>query len=637
MCGEADTLVLGMGNDAIARGALEANLHFATAYPGTPSTEILQNLAFVAKDWGLYVEWSTNEKVAFEAALAAAWAGLRAMTSMKQNGLFVLMDTLVNVAYTGHGLGGLVLVVADDPQAYSSTTEADTRFLGHYADVPVLEPSTHQEAKDMMPYAFDLSERYGTPFLLRITTRLAHSQQTFSLGPILRQPREAHFDHSRQLLNIPKPTLCHAELHKRLEQLRDRFEVSPWNRYTGPEKPDLLLITSGTGWLYANEAVSLLNLQEQVGILRIATLSPLPFRLIRQPLSQAEKVLFLEEIDPYIETLIRSNIYDLETDNRPHCYGKLTGHVPRWGELSIDTAIQAVADLSGKHFSPVSSDFRDRIEEVMVDIPPRNLTFCAGCPHRASYYAIYRAIKRNKNRGFVTGDIGCYSLGAFYHDLMRNQHAMGTSLGLASGFGKLQTFGLDEPVIAVIGDSTLFHAGLPALVNIYYNQANATICVLDNQTTAMTGFQPHAGTGFTASGEPAPILDIEKVMKSFGIKDVTVIDPFQVNQSIQAVYQAITTKGIHVIIFRRACPLALRQFTSKAEHYSIPRIESAKCRGEECGICYSEFNCPALIWDSNLRSVRIDSLQCIGCGVCIQVCPHKAITSPKSKSKGEKE
>jgi indolepyruvate ferredoxin oxidoreductase alpha subunit len=637
MHGKADSLVLGMGNDAIARGALEGNVNFATAYPGTPSSEILQNLASITREWDIYVEWSTNEKVAFEAALAAAWSGLRAMTSMKQNGLFVLLDTLVNVAYTGHGSGGLVLVVADDPQAHSSTTEADTRFLGHYADIPVLEPSTHQEAKDMMPYAFDLSERYGIPFLIRITTRLAHSQQAFRLGPVLRQPRTAKFDHSRPLLNIPLPHLHHAELHNRLEQLRERFEVSPWNRYSGPEQPDLLIITAGTGWLYANEAVRFLNLHEQVGILRIATLSPLPFRFISQSLSHASKVLFLEEIDPYLETLVRANIYDLDSDLRPTCFGKLTGHIPKWGELTIDTTLQAIADITGKTYSPVSSDFRDRINEIISDIPPRTLTFCAGCPHRAAYYAIYKAIKKNQNKGFVTGDIGCYSLGAFYHDLMRNQHAMGTGLGLASGFGKLQPFGLDEPVIAVIGDSTLFHAGLPALVNVYYNQANATICILDNGTTAMTGFQPHPGTGQNASGEPAPVLELKQLISSLGIENVTVIDPYKIDQSIQAVYHALTTKEANVIIFRHQCPFAISQPKLLEKPLSVPRIDSGKCRGNKCGLCYTEFNCPAIIWDSKLESVQIDSLQCIGCNVCIQICPHQAIISTQDRNEEEAE
>ncbi|MFX1577285.1 MAG: indolepyruvate ferredoxin oxidoreductase, partial [Promethearchaeota archaeon] len=258
MAGKEKSWVLGMGNAAIARGALEANVQVATSYPGTPASEILQNLAEIASNWKIYVEWSTNEKVAFEVALAAAWSGLRALTSMKQNGLFVLLDTLVNVAYTGHGKGGLLLVVADDPQAHSSTTESDTRAIGHYANIPVLEPSTHQEAKDMVFYALDLSERFGIPFMIRITTRLAHSQQLFRLDPVLRESRKAFFDRTNPLLNIPHPHRNHKRLLERLEQIQERFEVSPWNRYTGPEQPELIIVTTGTGWLYANETLNLL-------------------------------------------------------------------------------------------------------------------------------------------------------------------------------------------------------------------------------------------------------------------------------------------------------------------------------------------------------------------------------------------
>lgn len=632
MTGKVDTQVIAMGNSAIARGALEGNIHFATSYPGTPASEILQNLALVAKEWDIYVEWSTNEKVAFEAAMAAAWAGLRALTSMKQNGLFVLLDSLVNVAYTGHGQGGLILVVADDPQAHSSTTEADTRALGYYANIPVLEPSTHQEAKDMIPYAFDLSERFGFPFMIRLTTRLAHSQQSFRLGPILRESRKAAFDHSRPLLNIPHPPERHAELLKRLEHVRARFEVSPWNRYTGPEKPELLVITAGTGWLYANETIRLLNLEERIGILRIATLSPLPLTLIKQLLSASERVLFLEEIDPFLETHIRAAAYDLETNHQPILYGKTTGHIPRIGELTIDTTLKVMTELLKIPFEPVSQTYINQIKSAIADLPPRTLTFCPGCPHRTAYLAIHRAIKRNNNSGFVTGDIGCYSLGAFYHDVMRSQHAMGTGVGLASGFGQLQPFGLEEPVIAVIGDSTLFHAGLPALINIYYQQANATVCILDNQATAMTGFQPHPGTGIDAMGNEAPLINIEALLHSMGFPDATVVDPYEIQEATQAIYKAITSPGSHAIIFRRPCPLSIQQPTTEIP--TIVEIDPTKCEGASCQICLKELNCPALTWNEETNQVLVDAALCIGCDVCIQVCPHHAISS---KTKGQTE
>ena len=628
MDGRAGSLVLGMGNDAIARGALEAGVHFAASYPGTPASEILQNLAEVAERWHLHVEWSVNEKVAFEAATAAAWAGLRALASMKQNGLFVLLDTLVNVTYTGQGRGGLVLVVADDPNAHSSTTEADARPLGHYAHIPVLEPSTHQEAKDIMEYAFSLSESHGTPVLVRTTTRLAHTQQSFRLGSIRRRRRRAAFDRNRPLHNLPHPHQRHAELHRRLDEIRQEFEKSPWNLYHGPDNPHLLIVTSGQGWLHANEAIRILRLQGKAAILRVATLNPLPRQLLLHHLTSTKLVLFVEEVEPYLEREIRCLASSLPPGQIPGLQGKLTGHLPQWGELAPDTVIKAVASLLKLQYQPVDTNYAVQAEEAAREAPPRPLTFCPGCPHRAAYYAIRRAIKRNGNKGFVTGDIGCYSLGAFYHDIMRSQHAMGTGVGLASGFGCLQPFGLEEPVIAVIGDSTLYHAGIPALINIRYQQANATICILDNQATAMTGFQPHPGTGRTATGATAPRITPEELLRGLGYTQLAVVDPYQLDAAIQAVYQAITSPGSHAIIFRRPCPLAARRREpTTGRKPPAPTINPAKCRGSECRQCISDFNCPAINWDTNAGHPRIDPHLCTSCGVCAQICPHQAITT----------
>jgi indolepyruvate ferredoxin oxidoreductase alpha subunit len=633
MTGSEDSWVLGMGNAAIARGALEGNIQVATSYPGTPASEILENLIDIAPKWNILVEWSANEKVAFEVAFAAAWSGLRAITSMKQNGLFVLLDSLVNVAYTGHGSGGLVLVIADDPQAHSSTTESDTRALGHYANIPVLEPSTHQEAKDMIPYALDLAERFGIPFMVRITTRLAHTQQMFRLGPVLRESRKAVFNHDQPLRNIPFPAQNHKALLDRLEEIRNRFEVSPWNRYTGPENPELIVLTTGTGWLYANEALRLLDIRERVGLLRVATISPLPLDFIQKSLQHTQKVLVLEEFDPFLETQVRSGLFDLSSDHRPSLFGKFSGHIPRVGELNIQITLMAISEILELEYQPVTESYKSRIMEVTEDLPPRILTFCPGCPHRATYLAIHRAIKRNQNKGFVTGDIGCYSLGAFYHDLMRNQHAMGTGVGLASGFGRLDKQGLDEPVIAVIGDSTLFHAGVPALVNMSHHQANATVCVLDNQTTAMTSFQPHPGTNQDALGTPRPIINIEELLQSIGFSDVTVIDPFELKAATDLVYKAITSAGCHAIVFRRPCPLSIKSPTAVAD---IPLVSvSENCKGSKCRICVTDLNCPAIIWNNRDDRAQVDPALCVGCNVCIEVCPHDAIHSVDSSTQEE--
>ncbi len=626
MTGKAGDTVIGLGNDAIARGALEAGVQFAAAYPGTPSSEILGNLATISKESGIYVEWSVNEKVAFEAATAAAWTGLRAMASMKLNGLFVLLDSLVNIAYTGHGPGGLVLVVADDPFAHSSTAEGDARPLGFYSDVVVIEPSTHQEAKDIIPYAFELSEKHGVIVMVRETTRLAHSRAPFKLGKISRTLRTAKFDYGLPLHNLPRPHLRHGELHARLEKVRkEEFEKSPWNRYDGPAKPSLLIITSGIAWKYIREAVETLQLQD-VGILRIATISPLPKALILDHLKTTTEVLFFEEVDPYLEEQIRSLASEMPAKTIPKFYGKLTGHIPNFGEVDINLAIKSIAAVKKLTYTTAQEEYINAASKAPDIVPRRLLTFCPGCPHRPAYYSIYRAIKRNKGKGIVTGDIGCYSLGVFYHGVMRNQHSMGAGVGIASGLGKLDQFGLTDPIISVVGDSTFFHACLPALVNIVYNQSKAVVCVLDNNATAMTGFQPHPGTGLTATGDVTSTVPIERVLKGIGFQSVSVVDPFNIKDSIDTVYKALNSEESQAIVFRRECALITnRQRRQRQEPTPVFKVDTDKCFGEKCKICSVEFNCPACVWDNESNKARIEVTLCNGCGVCVDICPHNAI------------
>ncbi len=626
MTGKAGDMVIGLGNDAIARGALEAGVQFAAAYPGTPSSEILGNLATISKESGIYVEWSVNEKVAFEAATAAAWAGLRAMASMKLNGLFVILDSLVNIAYTGHGPGGLVLVVADDPFAHSSTAEGDSRPLGFYSDVVVLEPSTHQEAKDIISYAFELSEKHGIIVMVRETTRLAHSRAPFKLGKITRTKRTANFDYGLPLHNLPRPHLRHGELHARLEKVREEeFEKSTWNRYDGPAKPSLLIITSGIAWKYVQEAVEILQLQD-VGILRIATISPLPKAMILDHLKTTTEVLFFEEVDPYLEQQIRSLASEMPSNTIPKFYGKFTGHIPNFGEVDINLAIKSIAAVKKLTHPTAQEDYLNAASKAPDIVPRRLLTFCPGCPHRPAYYSIYRAIKRNKGKGIVTGDIGCYSLGVFYHGVVRTQHSMGAGVGIASGLGKLDQFGLTDPIISVVGDSTFFHACLPALVNIVYNQSKAVICVLDNNATAMTGFQPHPGTGLTATGDMASTVPIERVLQGIGFQSVSVVDPFNIKESIDTVYKAITSEENQAIVFRRECALITnRQRRQRQEPTPVFKVKTDKCFGEKCKICSVEFNCPACVWDNESNKARIEITLCNGCGVCVDICPHNAI------------
>jgi indolepyruvate ferredoxin oxidoreductase alpha subunit len=617
--------VLLLGNEAIARGAIEAGVHFAAAYPGTPSSEILESLALASKRFGFYAEWSTNEMVAVEAAAAAAWAGLRAITSMKQNGLNVIMDFITNLSFTGSGKGGLVIVVGDDPHAYSSTNEQDSRPLGKFAEIPVLEPSLPQEAKDMMIYALELSERFNLPVLVRSTTRLGHSRGDVKLGEIKKLKRKAVFNREQPFYNLPRPHLKHEALHKKANKIRSEFEKSTWNRYEGPEKPSLLIIASGVAWTYAKEAVEILGLKD-AGILKLGTVFPLPTELIKNYLSRAKEVLFVEEIEPYLEENIRSIAAETGSNDTPKFYGKLTGHLPSWGELNPDKVANALSKIKNINFNIVSSEYEKKITEFAAMAPRRRITLCPGCPHIASYWSIMQAIRKNKNRGFVTGDIGCYTIGVFYNNVLNSVHCMGAGAGLASGFGQLHKFGLEEPVIAVMGDSTFYHACIPALINIIYNNANATICILDNEATAMTGFQPHPGTGTTAAGDEAPKIKIEEIAKGIGFKNIKIIDPFNFKEAIKAVYEAITTPGGHIIIFRRKCTLIARREMERAG-IKIPRyaVDQAKCAGETCGICSRLFSCPACIWDTTSNKAQIDTVLCNGCGACVAICPYKAI------------
>lgn len=623
--GDQGDIVLLLGNEAIARGAIEAGVHFAAAYPGTPSSEILESLAAASKHFGFHAEWSTNEMVAVEAAAAASWAGLRAITSMKQNGLNVILDFLMNLSFTGSGKGGLVIVVADDPYAHSSTNEQDSRPLGGCADIPTLEPSTHQEAKDIVPYAFELSERFGLPVLIRETTRLGHSRGDVKLGKVERLERNAVFDREQVFHNLPRPHLKHEKLHEKLDEIRKLFEASPWNLYDGPDVPSLLVITSGIGWNYAREAIKILAM-EKVGVLRLGTIFPLPTQLIRKHLRLTNKVLFIEEIHPYLEEGIRSIAADVKPGEIPKFYGKLTGHIPAWGELDPDKVIHAISRITNLRYRPVPEEYRETVTKFGSVAPRRIITLCPGCPHIASYWSIMQAIRRNKNKGFVTGDIGCYTIGVFYHGLVKSVHCMGAGVGLASGFGQLHKFGLDEPVIAVMGDSTFYHACLPALINIVYNNSNATVCILDNNATAMTGFQPHPGTGVNAMGEDAPKVKIEDIVRGIGIKDVRIIDPFDVKKGTKAVYECITAPGNHVIIFRRNCTLIARREKERAG-VKIPTyvVDLEKCEGETCGICSRLYACPACVWDTTLNKAKIDTMLCNGCGVCATICPYKAI------------
>ena len=623
-----------IGNEAIARGALEAGIGFASAYPGTPSTEIMESLAPVAEKRNFYAEWSVNEKVALEAAAGASFAGIRAITAMKQNGINVASDFLSNLVMSGIG-AGLVLVSCDDPSAISSSNEQDTRPIAKWLDIPLLEPATFQEAKDMTKWAFDLAEELDAICMLRSVTRIAHARGNVILGELPRKEQKAHFGDVCPVA----PTLTkfipylspwkHRQLHTKLDRAREIFESSPFNWYQGPDEAELLIITGGSCWLYSLEAVKALGLEDKAGILKLGTLWPLPEKFIAGHLSRSPKVLVVEETDPFLESSVKELVADLPAESpRPVFYGKRSGHIDACGELNPDVVINAVAGIMGLSYQSRDPAYSQEAEQVPVFTPMRIPTFCPGCPHRAAFWAIKNALRLDGRCGFVTGDIGCYSMAmgpaGFFQ--VRTMYCMGAGAGIATGLGELARFGFDQPVLAVCGDSTFFHATIPALINGVYNRSNFTLVILDNNATAMTGFQPHPGTGMTAMGEPAGVVDMDALCRSLGVP-VEVCDPFDLKNATATLLRVIAGDGRpRVVIMRRQCEL-VREKREKERPYEV-YVDPDRCIGEACGcdrLCTRVFGCPGIAWDRKAGRAKIDETICTGCGVCSDICPQGAI------------
>ncbi len=618
--------VLLMGNEAMARGALEAGVAVAAAYPGNPSSEIVGSLGEVARDLGLYVEWSVNEKVALEVGASAAFAGLNALVVMKQNGMNVAADFLFNLNMTGIR-GGLVLVVADDPSGISSTNEQDSRIFAKLGDLPLLEPSTFHEAKDMVRYAFELSRAIENVVIVRSVTRISHARGNVTLGPLAPASTRPFFDTSRPFSALPAAR-THPVAHERLREAGRLTARSAFNTYAGPDAPELLVITCGAGWLFVAEAVDDLDLSGRVGVLKIGTTWPLPDALILSHLARAGSVLFVEEVDPVLE----NNVKCLYAD---HCrelpriafHGKSSGDMPSTGELTPGLVIGALAGLTGVHVTEVDPNYAALATEALERYAPsRALAFCAGCPHRASFWAIKKALALDGRNGVVFGDIGCYALGfmatGFYQG--KTLHAMGSGAGLASGFGMLNRFGATQPSLAVCGDSTFYHAAIPALINGIHQRSDFLLIVLDNSATAMTGFQPHPGSSVDAMGEPVEPILIERVCHGLGVR-TEVSDPFDLDQSALIIYDLLQKKGAKVLVLRQECALVRGRKDGKRTQVSI---DQQKCLGEACGcnrLCTRVFRCPGLNWDRDTGKAQIDEAICVGCGVCVEICPQGAI------------
>lgn len=597
-----DSPVLLIGNGAIARGLLESGCEVATAYPGTPSTEILEEVIEQAAACGADVttEWSVNEKVAFDVALAAAICGKRSATALKQVGLNVASDSLLSAAYTGV-VGGFLIVCCDDPGPHSSQTEQDSRLFSLFAKVPVFDPSSPAEARDMVPAAFELSERHGIPVMLRLTTAVCHARQPIRPRPLAPTARPANFkkDPERWAATPRFRLQLHRELNAKLDAIRGEFERSPFNREdpgTGP----LGIIAGGMAWAVVRDLLR--EEGRSVPMLKIATPHPLPLDRVMRFIERHERVLVIEEPDCAIE---------IQIPDRRKVHGRLTGHVPRQGELTPEELAAIVLDGRAPDTGTGAGPGASGSEAAVPDLPPGPPpTLCPGCGHRAAFYALRMALPR----AIFSGDIGCYTLGV-------NQGAldtcldMGASITLANGFWHAHRRDkLDRPIVGIIGDSTFFHAGIPGLLNAVVSGARFVVLVVDNGTTAMTGFQP------TPADHGA---SIEGIVRALGVPFVETIDPFRTDDMIALLKRAhaFTQEakgGMAVVVARRPCALC-----KAPERQGIVEVAADKCNG--CDFCLKYCGCPALVKDPATGKVHIDRVRCNECGNCIGTCPKEAI------------
>lgn len=620
-----------LGNEAIAWAALECGVNYVSGYPGTPSTEIVQELVKYAEKLDIYAEWSTNEKVAAEGAAAAAIAGLYSLVAMKNAGLSVALDFFTHLSLTGLGAGGgaMLLIVCDDPDAHSSGDETDSRWLARFACMPLVEPSSIEEARHLVHWAFELSARFSCQVLYRSYTRISHASSLVNKSDIHPVRRTAFTDDSVTLTPYLAKA-AHARTLERLEQIKAEFETSEFNQYLGPENPEIVIACSGSAVNCAKEALESMNIEDRVGILKFVTLWPFPSDWALNYLLNVPLVLVAEEVDPFLEVHIKSTLTESDS-NCARVYGKESGHIPSYGEINPDAIMSALANLLR---IPTVSRVEDYQEIVKTKIDPllitRGLTWCPGCPHRASFYAIERALKAEGRHGYITGDIGCYTLDVFPggKSQMNVLHAMGSGAGLACGLAQLYRFGYKQPVVSLCGDSTFFHAAIPALINAVYNRSNFIQIVLDNRATAMTGFQAHAGTGRNAIGEVAPEVDIENLCRAIGCR-VTVADPFDIKKATKTIRKLLNDdKGVRVLILRRKCEL-VRMKDEKRQNYLIS-FNQEKCKGEKCRVCLTKFRCPGLVVNPRSGMIEIREDICSGCGACVEICPFNAISKEQN-------
>jgi indolepyruvate ferredoxin oxidoreductase, alpha subunit len=590
-----------LGNEAIAYGLLEGGIQASFAYPGTPSSEITEALIHLSKTYGFYTEWSINEKAAYENAYGVSLTGRKAAVIMKHVGLNVASDPFITSAYTGI-IGGLVLIVADDPFAHSSQNEQDSRRFAVMAKIPYLEPSSVQEAKDMAASAFSLSEKTGLPVMLRSVTRISHGKSDVVLEEIKPVRIDSSFtkDPEKFVMVPSNARVALKQLNDKQPVLKNLMQKSPFNIEEKGEW-ETGVIVSGISYQYIKEIKENLPLP----IFKVSTY-PLPEKSISEFIKDKKKVLVLEEGD----TVVEENIYIIakNTGSDVEIEGKMNGLVPKEGELSTEIVSECLDKISGTH---VAKDVR--MDDDISSLPVRPPVLCPGCSHTGSFYILKKVFGKDT---IFPGDIGCYTLG-IQLGAIDTCLCMGSGINIGSGISRFEG---EREVVSIIGDSTFFHAGITGLINACYNRTNQVIAILDNRTTAMTGHQPHPGTGLTAGGEKNIDIDIEKLAYACGADSVTTIDPYKIKESIEKLKPLKGKKGVRVIIAKRECIFVAREKRERLQ------VIAEECTG--CKICL-QIKCPAITFENN-KAVISD--YCTGCGICAEICPFDAIKESEDEN-----
>ncbi len=596
-----------LGNEAIARGALEAGVSFATCYPGTPSSEIPEQFFRISQETDLYFEYSTNEKVAMEVGAGAAISGLRTMVTMKHVGLNVAADPLMTLAYTGIK-GGMVIINADDPSLFSSQNEQDNRYYARLSGLPMLEPTNVQEMKDMTIAAFDLSEELELPVIIRTTTRLNHIRAAVELGEL--KPVKAKDTFQKNPFHFVCVPAVARNLHKllleRYDKALENSENGPHNQIIGDGKWGI--VANGVSFNYVRDAVADLGIGDKVSILKLGFSWPMPKDLCSRFLKHVDKVIVVEELEPVNENDLKAIAQ--ESGIITPIKGKAVSGLSRLFEYDPGLVRQSIAEYFGLDYTaPEMTDLSD-----LPALPGRPPNLCAGCPHRATYYAVKQVYGPDT---IYPTDIGCYTLGLLPPISMADLViCMGSSVSTGCGFSRAT----DQKVVSFIGDSTFFHSGITGLVNAVHNNHKFTLVILDNGTTAMTGHQPHPGVDTVPMGVELTQISIEDLVRGLGVKDIHVVKPFKLKKTIEAVRATMEYDGISVIISKELCPLfakATGQFKKTKPFY----VNQNKCKNHRD--CINLLACPAMFLEGD--QVEIDKTLCIGCSVCAQVCPENAI------------